>query len=295
MKWVAEIGSNHNASLKRGLDLIDVASEIGFDAVKFQYIRVSDIFAQCSSIMTSSELAAWSAREVPLDWVAIWSNAAHSKGLEFGITVFQPETVEVLRPYASFFKVASYSLLYKPLLHALGKSSRPVVVSTGMATYAEVSDAVSVLYLSSVSELTLLHCVSKYPALPTDVNLKSILALKSLCPKVGYSDHTCDRRVIYKVVYTYRVDMIELHFDLDNAGFESKYGHCWTPDQVESLFEDFKVGSEADGVLRKEPSPGEVDERNLRADPEDGLRPLRGYRRCNRAYCGCHSGQNGLQ
>ena len=80
--------------------------------------------------------------------------------------------------------------------------------------------------------------------------------------------------VIYRAVHRWDVTLIEFHLDLDGQGEEFQIGHCWLPDQIRPVIEGVQLGIEADGEGEKEPMPSEMVEREWRADPKDGLRPL---------------------
>ena len=90
----------------------------------------------------------------------------------------------------------------------------------------------------------------------------------------GWSDHSVSPAVIYRAVHRWGAKMIEFHLDLEGMGEEYKTGHCWLPDQIYPVIEEVTLGFEADGSGKKVPMPSEVADRDWRADPSDGLRPL---------------------
>lgn len=279
MKFIAEIGSNHNQDLRRCIDLIDTAAAIGCDGVKFQFFRIETLYAP-EILERSTKHRALKDRELPLEWLPFIKDRCKEKGLELGITPFAISDIDVIRPYVDFIKVASYELLWLDFLKAIGETRLPVVLSTGMATMREICAATKMFprpdewELFEYYNLTLLHCVSGYPAPDSQANLSAIGELQEFLPfPVGYSDHTVSPAVIYRAVHRWDADMIEFHLDLDGKGAESGHGHCWLPDQIEPVIRNVRMGIACDGDGEKRPQPCEVEDMIWCTDPFDGLRP----------------------
>ena len=277
--FVAEVSSNHHRDLERCLAFVDKASEIGFMAVKFQLFKIHELFS--SEILATSEQhrdrGNW---ELPVEFLPTIASRCREKGIKLACTPFYLEAVEELKPHVDFYKIASYELLWSNLLIACAKTAKPVVLSTGMATLAEVRNAVAVLRDAGCQDLTLVHCVSSYPAPADECNLAAIDTLRSACDcAVGWSDHSFSPPVIYRAVHRWNATMVEIHIDLEGQGEEYQTGHCWLPHQIQPVIEDLRVGFRTDGTGEKTPAPCEMAERNWRADPSDGLRPLLSVRR----------------
>ena len=201
-------------------------------------------------------------------------------GIEFCCTPFYLDAVVELEPYVSFYKVASYELLWDDLLAACAKTGKPVVLSTGMATLDEIGHAVGVLRQNGCAAPTLLHCTSAYPTPAADANLAAIQTVReAFACDVGWSDHTVEPGVIMRAIHRWGARVIEFHFDLDGKGAEFGGGHCWLPDTIRGLIRDVDLGFVADGNPVKGPAPSELAERSWRADPHDGLRPLKETRK----------------
>ncbi len=283
VNFVAEVASNHNQDLERCFSFIDKAAEIGCQAVKFQLFKIDQLFTP--EILAQSEVhrrrGQW---ELPVDFLPHLAAQCHRAGLKFGCTPFYLAAVAELWPHVDFYKVASYEILWPDLLISCAKTNKPIVLSTGMATLEEVRGAVNTLRRAGCQALTLLHGVSNYPARPEDCNLAAMETLRRRfdCP-VGWSDHSLSPGVIYRASHRFEADMIEFHLDLDGQGAEFNLGHCWLPEQIKTVMDTVRLGLEADGHGRKEPSVGEAQEREWRADPTDGLRPLKEARRVWRA------------
>ncbi len=276
--FVAEVSSNHNGSLERCLAFVDTAARIGCAAVKFQLFRVDRLFAP-EILSRSGEHRRRRAWELPESFLPHLAARCRDRGIGFSCTPFDLDAVETLAPLVDFFKVASYELLWDPLLAACARTGKPVVLSTGMATLDEVGRAVEVLRRHGCDAPTLLHCVSGYPTPPGECNLAAIDTLRTAfeCP-VGWSDHSVDPGVIHRAAHRWEASMVEFHLDLDGAGAEFGGGHCWLPGPLGDVIRSVDTGVAADGNGRKEPAPAERGDRDWRADPSDGLRPLRHVR-----------------
>ncbi|TIH17291.1 N-acetylneuraminic acid synthase [Marinifilum sp. JC120] len=277
--FIAEVSSNHGCDLERCYEFIDTAARIGCGAVKFQLFRIEELFAP--EVLTQSkehrERKQW---ELPEQFIPLLAQHCQERKIEFSCTPFYLDAVEVLTPHVDFFKIASYELLWTDLLEKCAASGKPVVLSTGMADMAEINTAVKTLRDANCVDLTLLHCVSGYPAPVDQANLAAMQTIKNKfnC-KIGWSDHTVSEAVIQRAIHKYDARIIELHLDLDEAGAEYKFGHCWLPDQLERMISNVREGMAADGDGIKVPVQVEIPDRQWRADPADGLRPLKSIRK----------------
>lgn len=277
--FVAEISSNHHRELNRCFQFVQTAAEIDCDAVKFQLFRVRDLFAP-EALRHNPKLLAREAWELPPSFLDDISSACRTRNISFSCTPFYLKAVEELLPFVDFYKIASYELLWDDLLRECARTGKPVVLSTGMATLDEVEQACSVLRSAGCREVTLLHCVSSYPTKPEECNLASIRTLREKCNcSVGWSDHSVQPGVIYRAAHSWDASMIEFHLDLEGRGDEFSSGHCWLPLQIGSVIATVRTGMVADGDGMVIPAPSELEEREWRADPEDGLRPLKSTRR----------------
>lgn len=276
--FIAEVSSNHHRDLARCYRFIDVAAASGCASVKFQLFRIDELFAP--EILAKSELhrqrRAW---ELPEDFIPPLAKYCRERDVTFSCTPFYLKAVEVLEPYVAFFKIASYELLWTELLQACAATGKPVILSTGMATLEEIGGAVDTLRAAGCRDLTLLHCVSGYPAPAGDCNLAAIATLRETfgCP-VGWSDHSVDPAVICRAVHRWGASTVEFHLDLDGEGEEYKTGHCWLPEQIAPVIRAAQAAFEADGTGVKTPTPAELPDRPWRADPSDGLRPFKQIR-----------------
>jgi sialic acid synthase SpsE len=306
VRFIAEIGSNHNRDRERCLELVDTAALAGCAAVKLQLFRVEDLFA-AEALARHPTLAARRAWELPLELLSPIRERCEARGVELGATPFGPWAVESLVDHVDFFKISSYDLLRHELIRMCAATGRPLVLSTGMATLDEVALAVQA---GSGTSLRLLHCVSGYPTPPRQANLAAIATLRERFGiPVGWSDHTCSEPVVARAVLRWRASDVELHIDIDGTGREAGE-HNWSPRRLRALIasleqttreteqprrstdstrkpagaspprsEDGSPGEESfDGDGVKRPMPIELPDVSWRADPADGLRPLRSLR-----------------
>ena len=282
-RFIAEIGSNHNGDLERLRALIAASAEAGCEAVKLQVFRVEDLFSP-EALAAKPELADRRAWEFPLAMLPDVRAACDRAGVALGATPFGLWAVDALAPHVDFFKVASYELLWHDLPRACAETGKPLLVSTGMATEEEIGAAMQAIEdAGAAARVTLLHCVSGYPTPPEQANLAAIETLRGRfgCP-VGWSDHTGSEEVIVRAVTRWNASDVELHIDLDGAGFEAGE-HNWTAARIARVRDAISVASSApasdlDGDGRKVPQPVELPDVPWRADPSDGLRPLRALR-----------------
>lgn len=276
--FIAEVSSNHNQDLNRALRFVSIAADIGFDAIKFQLFTTEDLFDR--SILSRSKAHRSRSRyELPPEFIPKIAHQCEKVGLDFGVTPFSLEDISFLDRYVDFFKVASYELLWRDLLGAVARTSKPLVVSTGMATMPEVTGAIATLQDYSASNITLLHCVSAYPTPGADANLAAIETLRQHKKiPVGWSDHSRNPGVIYRAVHRWSAAMVEVHLDLDGEGREYAPGHCWLPSEIGEVIASVGAGLDADGSGEKAPVERERADRDWRADPSDGLRPMRHMR-----------------
>jgi Sialic acid synthase len=276
--FIAEASSNHGRDLSRALSFVDTAAKSGSDAVKFQLFKIDRLFAP--EILAKSPVhRARKDWELPLAHLKPIAERCKERKILFSCTPFYREAVDALAPYVDFYKVASYELLVAPLLKACAETGKPVVLSTGMATMDEIQRAVEILRGAGARDITLLHCVSAYPTPASEANLAAIASLRAATGvKVGWSDHTRRPAVIERAVHHWHATAVEFHLDLDGRGAEYAAGHCWLPGEIAPVIARIRESFASDGTGFKEPQPSEREDRDWRADPSDGMRPLKSIR-----------------
>ena len=150
-----------------------------------------------------------------------------------------------------------------------------------MATPDEIIHAGRVLREAGALDVTMLHCVSAYPTPVEQANLRAIETLRNLTAfEAGWSDHTVSKEAIYRAVTRWGASVVEFHLDLDGEGAEYEAGHCWLPVEIADVidhlnrWEELDTDPVMDGTGEKKPTAAELADRDWRADPIDGLRPL---------------------
>ncbi len=199
---VAELSANHSGSLATALDLVRAAKEAGADAVKLQTYTADTLTIRSDRPeFRIGGGTLWDGRTLydlyqeaatPWDWHADLFAEAQRTGIDCFSTPFDSSAVDFLEQFnPPAHKIASFELVDLALLRKIAGTRRPVILSTGMATLEEITDAVTALREAGCRELALLKCTSSYPAPAEEANLRTIGHLASTfnCP-VGLSDHT---------------------------------------------------------------------------------------------------------
>lgn len=224
---IAEISANHNGSLPNALELVRLAAESGADAVKIQTYTADTITLDCDEEPFLINGTIWHGRRLydlyeeahtPWDWHPAIFAEARTCGIDCFSTPFDPSAVEFLETLApNLYKVASFEVVDIPLLQKIGSTRRPVIMSTGMATLAEIDEAVQALRGSGCPELALLKCTSSYPASPEDSQLRTIPHLAQAFQVVsGLSDHTLGSTVAVAAI-ALGARIVEKHFCFSRA------------------------------------------------------------------------------
>jgi N,N'-diacetyllegionaminate synthase len=212
---IAEVGNNHEGSYARAEEMIGRAKAAGAGAVKFQTI-VPDRLVSAGDTARIAQLTRFQFSYAQFEGLAA---TARREGITFLSTPFDLASVAALDPLVPAFKIASGDNDFFPLLEAVARTGKPILLSTGLADRAAI--AVSKRFIETAwqrsgtqGDLALLHCVVSYPTAAADANLSAISDLATLGGTVGYSDHTIGIAAsVLSVALGARV--IEKHFTLD--------------------------------------------------------------------------------
>lgn len=277
-RYIAEISSNHCQDINRIMHFITTSAEIGCDAIKFQLFKINDLYSQevFKNLPEVENRREW---ELPVNYLEKIAREAKIVGIKFGCTPFYLEAIDELDPFVDFYKIASYELLWLELIEKCTQRVQPLIISTGMATMDEIMEAKKIIDFYKKENVAFLHCESSYPVSPNQTNLAAIATMRNFLKcSVGWSDHSRDPAVILRAAHKWNADIFEFHLDLDGKGDEYKQGHCWLPHELEKTIRLIETGKIADGDGIKVPGISELDDRQWRADPSDGLRPLKSKR-----------------
>jgi len=226
---IAEIGVNHEGSLKQAKRLIELAKEGGADAAKFQSYKADTLASKHSPAYWDTNKEATKSQHQlfkkydgfgPDDYRAL-ANHCRQVGIDFLSTPFDDAAIEFLDPLMPFFKIASADLTNIPFLRKIASKGKPVVLSTGASTLGEIDIAINELSRSGCQNLALLHCILNYPTDNANAHLRMITGLQRAYPNylVGYSDHTLPDEAMTPLVSAHLLGavIIEKHFTHDKT------------------------------------------------------------------------------
>ena len=281
---IAEAGCNHDGSLSKALQLIDVAAQAGVDAVKFQTFD-ADLLATEASPKAAYQLETTDAAEsqhamlrklqLPRESFAELAAHARGKGLMFLSTPFDEVSASVLASLnVPAFKLGSGELTHLPFLDRVARYGRPMLVSTGMARLSEIEDAIGVIRQAGNPDVALFHAVSCYPADPADVNLRAMETMRrAFGVPVGYSDHTIGNAISVAAV-ALGACMIEKHFTLDRLAAGPDHRASAGPAELTALVQEIRSVERALGHGRKIPAAAEADTRRVARRSVVAIRPI---------------------
>ena len=239
----AEIGSNHNGNFPLAKVMIGEVSKTGADAVKFQIYRAERLVAEQAVSMSHttgisrSQFERFKSLEFSL---AQWSELAeHAKkcGLIFLATPFDEEIVDFIDSLVPAFKIASGDLTNLPLIHQVASKKKPIILSTGMASEAEIGE---ILKHIPEDKVILLHCTSLYPTPIEKANLSTIPFLHDRFRlPVGYSDHT-ESCLASLIAVGMGAVLVEKHFTLNKAQPFGDHPLSAEPDEFKNMVEDIR-------------------------------------------------------
>jgi len=263
---VAEMSANHNSSLQRAKDIITAAAMAGANAIKLQTFTASSMTLKgAMKIMDTSSL--WYGKDLydlysqactPLEWHQELFDTAKQLGLIIFSTPFDEPAVDFLETLqVPAYKIASFENTDHPLLIKVAKTCKPIIMSTGAASLAQIAESVQILRNNGCRDLILLKCTSSYPSNCENSNLNTIPVLQNVfnCP-VGLSDHTLGIGAAIAAV-ALGACIIEKHFTLsdDDGGLDSAFSV--NPTTMQSLVQEVKNAYSALGNIQIDVHPSE--------------------------------------
>jgi sialic acid synthase SpsE len=265
---IAEAGANHDRDLDTAKRLIDVAADAGADAVKFQTYSAETLYSKktprFSYLEALTEKATWDLIkeiELPREWQAELQAYATRRGIPFFSSPFDYRAVDELDALGvPAFKIASFEIVDLPLIRYAAAKKRPLIISTGLATYEDVADALEACRDAGCSEVALLQCASLYPAPPARINLRAMETLRrAFGVPVGLSDHS---RGIHVAVAAAALGAcaVEKHFTLSRGLPGPDHPFAVEPGELRDMVTQIRDVEAALGDGRKlGPAPEEVE------------------------------------
>lgn len=260
---IAELSANHNQDYEQAVKLIHAAKEAGADAVKLQTYTPDTITIDCDNeYFRIGNGSIWEGRTLydlykeaytPWEWQPKLKEIANDLGMELFSTAFDPTAVDFLEEMGvPIHKVASFEIVDIPLIKKMAKTDKPLIISTGMATLAEIDEAVTAARNAGCKEIALLKCTSAYPAPPEEMNLRTIpnMAEAFGCP-VGLSDHTLGIAVPVAAV-ALGACIVEKHFTLSRSIPGPDSAFSLDPEEFKAMVEAIRTTEKALGKVSYE-------------------------------------------
>ncbi len=267
---IAEAGVNHNGNVEMAKELIRVAYECGADIVKFQTSKLDSLVskhAQMADYQKKNlgvvESQKDMLKKLALEFDDFKELAAYCRevGITFLSTPFDIESIQFLDPLQDIWKVPSGEITNYPYLVEIGKTGKPVIISTGMAEMNEIDNAIQVLKDNGTKDITILHCTTEYPAPIEDVNLNVMKTFeREFGLPVGYSDHTQGIEIDLAAAALGAV-VIEKHFTLDRNLPGPDHKASLEPDELKAMVDGIRKVDFAMGSFEKHPSEAEMKNR----------------------------------
>jgi len=266
---IAEMSGNHNQSLERALAIVEAAAKAGAHGLKLQTYTPDTMTLDLSEgeFFISDEQNLWKGRtlydlyrqaQTPWEWHKPIFDRARELGLVVFSTPFDETAVDFLEELdPPCYKIASFENTDIPLIRKVARTGKPMIISTGMATLAELDETVRTARESGCRYMVLLKCTSTYPATPVNSNLMTIPHMRELfnC-EIGLSDHTLGIGVSIAAV-AMGATVIEKHFTLSRADGGVDAAFSMEPHELESLVTETARAWQALGQVMYGPTKAE--------------------------------------
>lgn len=261
---IAEMSANHNQNFDQAVQIIKAAREAGADAIKIQTYTPDTITIDCDNeYFRIGKGTIWEGKTLyklyeeaytPWEWQSKLKKVANEMGLDLFSTPFDESATDFLEEIdVPAYKIASFELVDIPLIQYVAKKGKPIIMSTGMATLAEIDEAVTAAREAGCKEIALLKCTSAYPAKPEEMNLRTITHMaEAFCVPVGLSDHTLGITVPVTAV-ALGACIVEKHFTLsrnNNSGPDSAFS--LEPHEFKVMAEALRTAEKAIGKISYE-------------------------------------------
>jgi N-acetylneuraminate synthase len=271
---VAEMSANHNQNFNQAVKIIEATKEAGADAVKLQTYTPDTITIDCDNEFFRIKGTVWEGKNLyelyseaytPWDWQPRLKKIANDLGMDLFSTPFDHTAVDFLEKMDSpAYKIASFELVDIPLLRTIAQTGKPIIMSTGMASLAEIDEAVGAIREAGGNQLALLKCTSAYPALPEEMNLRTIPHLaEAFDVPTGLSDHTLGIAVPVAAV-ALGACIIEKHFTLSRQDGGPDSAFSMEPHEFKEMVDAIRTAEKALGKISYEITEKQKESRAFR-------------------------------
>ena len=265
---IAELSANHGGELRNAMLLLEKVAKSGADAFKIQTYSADSMTLDLDSSDFIISQGTWKSRKLydiysegamPQEWVSPLIKEANKLGITLFSTPFDTSAVDFLESLdICAYKIASFELTFDSLLERIGKTGKPVILSTGMASEEEIAHAIGILRASGSKSISLLKCTSSYPASHADLNLLAIpeMIMKFSLP-IGFSDHT-NGMTASLVAVALGACIIEKHIkdDADNSSLDSTFSLPIS--QLADFVNEINAASDSRGAKTIGPTSNEL-------------------------------------
>ena len=256
---IAEMSANHAGSIERALEMIHVAKEAGADCIKIQTYTPDTMTIDCHNEYFNIEKGTWEGENLyslyqkaytPWEWHKQLRDEATKVGIDFLSTPFDNTSVDFLEELGmSFYKIASFELVDIPLLEYIASKNKPIIMSTGMGSIEEITEAVDAIYSTGNRQLALMKCSSAYPAKSEEMNLSTICDMKKRFDiPVGLSDHSMGAFSAATAV-ALGANIIEKHFCISRAIKNPDSTFSMEPDEFRDMVDQVREVEKAMGKV----------------------------------------------
>lgn len=257
---IAELSANHNNDFDRAVRIIHAAKTAGADAVKLQTYTADTMTIDCDKeYFRIGKGTVWEGRDLyelyaeacmPWEWQPKLKAVANALGMDCFSTPFDESSVDYLESMdVPAYKIASFELVDIPLIRRVAETGRPMIMSTGMASRQEIEEAVSTARMCSCNQIALLKCTSGYPALPEEMNLRTIQYMaETYCAPVGLSDHSMTTAISVAAV-ALGACIIEKHLTLSRSDKGPDSHFSLEPDEFKAMVDAVRTAEKALGII----------------------------------------------
>lgn len=273
---IAEMSGNHNQSLERALSIVDAAAKHGADAIKIQTYTAETMTLNLNKgeFFIDDPSSLWLGKSLfdlykqaytPWEWHEAIIKRAMQNGILCFSSPFDASAVDFLESLnIPCYKIASFECIDLPLIQKVAKTRKPIILSTGMASLTEISEAIDTALSAGCQEIALLKCTSTYPANPINSNLRTIPHLRDAFKfEVGLSDHTVGIGTSVAAV-ALGATIIEKHFTLSRqeGGVDSAFS--LEPSELAMLVTETERAWQSLGIVHYGPTEAENNAVNRR-------------------------------